>query len=394
MNCRSIALLLLSVTLLITRQIIAQDVCADLFKQGYYDEHHTFSDQRSFKYVQATICSDTTLTKQQAQDRSLGSGGSYYAVITGFLNLGDQQKSFEEQRSIFCSMTLDTASANAVFIQTSRTVSQAAAAVMKSCFDRQGFHAVIIPSRNPGSFAIQAVFVPYNGEGDTDIHIRKLCGNPAVTCDTTNNSVVHSGANILCSKDADATVQVAMDTDKGSLKAIDVLGTKDINEDIQERLKTLSDRVAELGRATCLGCIEQSVLTQAQFQALNGPAWVLCDGGTIVGSRLAQLTGISTAPDLRGEFLRGKNFGHLERVDEAGLGVAQDDAVGPHTHKQRFLDDSPGNQRGAGIFWDGGKGYRDDFNVFVLSDTKTLNGIISPETRPKNVTVNFFCKIN
>jgi hypothetical protein len=385
MNKSTMALLSLFFNLVAASHGFAQDVCADLFKQGYYDQHNTFSDQRSFKYVQATICSDTTLTKQQSQDRNLGSGGSYYQVITGFLNLGDQQKSFEEQRSIFCSMTLDTASANAVFIQTSRTVSQAATSVMKTCLERQGFHAAIVPSRNPASFAI---LTTYHGDGVTDIHIDKISANPAITCDLPANSVVHSGANILCGKDADQTVQVAMNTDKGSLAAIDVLGTKDINVDTQGQLQILADQVAELGRPTCIGCIEQSVLTEAQFQTMNGSAWVLCDGRSIVGTRLAQATGVSNAPNLLGEFLRGKNFGRYSDVEEVDLGTAKADTVGPHTHRTRNLDDRPQNPLGESIFWDGGKRFSDGTSVFVQSETG------NPETRPKNVTVNFFCKVN
>jgi hypothetical protein len=173
---RTNAVLAFVSVLLIAKQLAAQqDVCANLFAQGYYDEQQTFSDQRSFKYVQATICSDTTLTKDQADNRYLGSGGSYYAVITGFLNVGDQQKSFEQQRQIFCSMNLDTATASANFIATSRVVSQAATSVMKSRFDSQGFHAAIVPSKNPAAFAIK---MAYHGDGNTDIHIDNISGNP------------------------------------------------------------------------------------------------------------------------------------------------------------------------------------------------------------------------
>src|SRR5262249_6707600 len=132
MNERLKALLLILLSLIVSKPSAAQEVCKDLFAQGYFDENHTFSDRQSFKYIQATICSDTSLTRQQSDDRSLGSGGSYYAVITGFLNVGDQQKSFEQQRSIFCSMNLDTSTENTAFVRSSRAVSQAATSVMKA----------------------------------------------------------------------------------------------------------------------------------------------------------------------------------------------------------------------------------------------------------------------
>ncbi len=327
------------------------------------------------------------MTREQADDKSLGSGGSYYAVITGFLDVGDKQKTFEEQRRIFCSMNLDTSTHLALFTQSSRVISQAATAVMKSCFDSQGFHAAIVPSRNPESFAIR---MTYKGDGVTDILINKISAHPAITCDTPDNTTVHSGANIICQKPADTTVQVTMNTDRGSLPAIDVLGTKDIDDDIQSQLKVLTDKVAAVGLSSCLGCIEQSVLTEAQFQNVNGPNWVLCDGRNIAGSKLAQLTGISNTPDLRGEFLRGKNLGKFKDVEEAALGEHKADTVGPHQHIERVYDpDAPETRNGAGIYYDGGKRYTDKVGVFLLGVFPA-----NSETRPRNVTVNYFYKIN
>jgi hypothetical protein len=388
-NRRCSALLSLFLIVLVAKQVAAQDpnVCANLFGQGYYDFYQTFSDQRSFKYVQSIICSDTTLTKQQAAERSLGSGGNYLDVITGYENYGDSQKSFEEQRARYCSMTFDAATASDSRIQTTRKISLAATDVMKHCFDSQGFHAAIVPSRNLASFAI---FMTYNGYGVTDIKIDKISANPKITCDTDNGTTVHSGANVICSKDADTTVQVAMNTDKGPLHAIDVLGTNDINNDIQNQLKILTDKVAAIKPPSCLGCIEQSVLTENQFQQVNGTDWVLCDGHGIGGTKLAQtLPDVKTVPDLRGVFLRGKASGRFsDTVEQVDLGALELDTVGPHTHTTRNLDDAPQNKLGQGIFWDGGKRYSDGPSVFVLNNTG------SPETRPKNVTVNFFCKVN
>lgn len=56
-----------------------------------------------------------------------------------------------------------------------------------------------------------------------------------------------------------------------------------------------------------VGMIVPSMLTEAQFQAINGTAWVLAAGQSAVGSVYATTTGSSTLPDLRGMTLRGKN---------------------------------------------------------------------------------------
>jgi len=57
--------------------------------------------------------------------------------------------------------------------------------------------------------------------------------------------------------------------------------------------------------AQALGSIQQSILTEAEFQAEMGTTdWVLMDGRNIAGSKLATLKGWTTIPDARGRFLR------------------------------------------------------------------------------------------
>jgi len=53
-----------------------------------------------------------------------------------------------------------------------------------------------------------------------------------------------------------------------------------------------------------VGSIIQSILTLAQFQAQAGTNWVLMNGASIVGSRLATITGWTNLPDATGRFLR------------------------------------------------------------------------------------------
>jgi hypothetical protein len=384
------ALLSLFLIVVVPKQVAAQtaEVCANLFAQGYYDEHQTFSDRRNFKYVQSIICSDTKLTRDQAAQRSLDTGGTYLQAITGFENYNDSQKSFEEQRSRFCSMNLDTATASDSFIQKTRIVSQAATDVMKACLELPGFHAAIVPSRNPESFGI---YMTNNGQGKNQINVNDIEGNPSVTCKPSPPVTMYSGQTILCSKPAEQTVQVTMNADQGGLKAIDVLGTTDINNDIQNQLKVLTDKVAAMSHPDCLGCIDQSVLSELEFQNANGSSWVLCKGQSIIGSKLAQATGKSTVPDLRGVFLRGKSFGQ-RGVGDVETETYQEDAVGPHSHTQRYYDPSAPDTKernGQGIFWNGGYKFSDGPGVFVQGPIPA-----SSETRPKNVTVNFFCKVN
>lgn len=53
------------------------------------------------------------------------------------------------------------------------------------------------------------------------IHIDNIEGTPNITCKTPNGATVHSGANVSCSKDADTTVQVTMNTGQIGFSATD-----------------------------------------------------------------------------------------------------------------------------------------------------------------------------
>lgn len=57
-------------------------------------------------------------------------------------------------------------------------------------------------------------------------------------------------------------------------------------------------------RLFIVGSVQQSVLNEAQFQAEAGDEWVRMDGRDITGSRLAQITGWTNLPDASGRFLR------------------------------------------------------------------------------------------
>lgn len=73
-----------------------------------------------------------------------------------------------------------------------------------------------------------------------------------------------------------------------------------------------------------VGMIVASMLTEAQFQSLNGSNWVLAYGQNISGSAYASITGISTAPDLRGRTLAGvDNMGGVaaNRLTPGGSGI-------------------------------------------------------------------------
>ena len=141
-----------------------------------------------------------------------------------------------------------------------------------------------------------------------------------------------------------------------------------------------------------LGSVVHSLLTEAQFQAINGVGWVLEDGRSISTSALALLTGITVLPDSRGRFLRGKNNGRSGATGnpdgDVALGTTQDDQFLSHVHG--LTNDSSAEQYGGSGRGDGNDG--DDYETNPVTLTVQASG--GNETRPRNITHNIFVRID
>ncbi|HEY6347094.1 MAG TPA: hypothetical protein VIY49_36855 [Bryobacteraceae bacterium] len=165
---------------------------------------------------------------------------------------------------------------------------------------------------------------------------------------------------------------------KGTLSGVELYGTDRIIPELQNDVQAL------LQAPSCLGCIEASPLSEYQFQAANGQGWQLCAGQSIRGTKLSQVTGQSVVPDLRGVFLRGKNYGQKPGVEEVDLGQYRPDTVGPHQHKVMV----PGNEQDE-------VGIKYEWGHIKIEKDKLVRALDDfTETQPKNVTVNYFCKVN
>ena len=144
-----------------------------------------------------------------------------------------------------------------------------------------------------------------------------------------------------------------------------------------------------------VGDLVHSMLTEVQFQAQRSTNWVLADGRSVVGSEYEALTGNSSIPDSRGQFLRGKNNGRADGQEnpagDSALGTQQTDAMQLHAH-----DHNAGTSSEFGSYPDGAA-TGPVVNVGILGPSEYLGGGVprtDVETRVKNVTVNIFIKIN
>lgn len=149
-----------------------------------------------------------------------------------------------------------------------------------------------------------------------------------------------------------------------------------------------------------VGIVVASPLAWGQFAALSGdsPAfdarkskWAPCDGRSVAGSLLST-GGEGRAPDLRGVFVRGLNdfaAGSVppvatDRADpEAGrrAGDYQADELKAHSHKLGYKPWGLKNGNGA-------------VNLEVGSPNIQTESAGGAETRPKNIALYYYIKIN
>lgn len=138
-----------------------------------------------------------------------------------------------------------------------------------------------------------------------------------------------------------------------------------------------------IGSILPVGTIIHSMLSVAQFEGQYGDNWVLADGRSITGTLYASVTGLTTLPDMRGRFLRGKGANNPD--GDLALGAYTADKFASHAH--RF----------GGTGWSGHLPNiipEIEFGGLQLSTLATTTSAGGNETAPKSITVNIFIRIN
>lgn len=140
---------------------------------------------------------------------------------------------------------------------------------------------------------------------------------------------------------------------------------------------------------TPIGHVMSAMLSEPQFRAIHGSGWILADGRSVASSKYQTITGETNAPDLRGMILRGKNNGRADGNQDLGgervLGNFQGEATKRPTTAFTM---SNGVVTGSGVGGNGGSW------VTGYGSRTTSDGGGDAETRPKNIAVNHFIKIN
>ncbi len=184
-----------------------------------------------------------------------------------------------------------------------------------------------------------------------------------------------------------------------------VKGTADKIKAIETSVKATAKKVEDVFP---IGTIIASTLSKMDFLKLirdpKGKSWVLADGGNIPGDckySIFKNTG-GKAPDLRGLFLRGagqnddKDYQYDEGKEHI-LGRMQADLLENHNHITRSSHGSlydrllTKNGRGNNQADKSNAPYEGSPNLVYSQPMSDFGG---SETRPKNMAVNFFIKIN
>lgn len=159
-----------------------------------------------------------------------------------------------------------------------------------------------------------------------------------------------------------------------------------------------------------LGDVKYSILSPDKFKSANGDGWILADGRRITGSALQRMAGINRAPDARGMFLRGLNYTRQDTLGDPFFkekgrdrvaGEYQRDLVGPHSHGWTGEAGYPG---GYGYPDNAERRFKDEDlkrlpqlekDRYVTSAQKnySVSGV-GTETRPKNIALYVYIKIN
>ena len=190
----------------------------------------------------------------------------------------------------------------------------------------------------------------------------------------------------------DETIEKIESNKKESIKLLD---------EIKEQ-KSISDSIFVLNFP--VGTIIPSALDKETFYSLYNKdkiIWMLADGDSVsTDSKYYQISKNGRVPDLRGVFLRGKNYDRNDyyKNSEGDLPLLeyQKDSYKKHTHKVLSIT---GRQTYDGGFEYKSNGYHTDAHSTGTKnlperDKLTDEGInASDETRPKNITVNYYIKI-
>lgn len=394
-------LTVLTILLFCTGSVYAED-CASLIALSKTVSTRTH-DKKSIDENAAAFCSDY---RRYKNDRSNSNFGASYKFLSA--SMGKSSASVDEVASSYCSSSDNYAARSDAYKEYIETIAPQAYPAYETCMRMRNDATKVsfgldVGSVIPTQFTLNAAFTSnmqgatavltyskskdvtctWQGQENTAVRITMAAGSTAVLeCerqDPSKESFVKVSNVTIASLDSSFTLPWQAYRDGLPVNALQVL----MNEVAQAR-QALSARG--------VGQIVASMLSVTKFQEtynINGEQWELAKGQdappdsryrTDVGEKL---------PDLRGVFLRGKNHGREVATGnpegDPDVGAYQKDEVVTHTHGLTQLDIGGGEDDGRS------DNVRAKYKNKVEETTDPYGG---KETRPRNVTVNYFIRVN
>lgn len=165
-----------------------------------------------------------------------------------------------------------------------------------------------------------------------------------------------------------------------------------------------------------VGDVKYSRLDPTQFATVNGDCWVPMDGRSMMGSKLATILATNTLPDASGMFIRAQEYGSVDndgdRTPGSAVATYQADAIGSHNHTGSL---SPAGEHSHSISlnyagakpvgnnnkylspnWESGDGFENKQSIQAGNHTHTvsIDSVGADETRPKNLNLYIYIRIN
>jgi hypothetical protein len=174
----------------------------------------------------------------------------------------------------------------------------------------------------------------------------------------------------------------------------------DVDYKLIEKVAATINQVLSTMEPLPVGYVERTFLTQAEFfVARNSTDWMLCNGQSCVGTAYGTLTGNTTVPNAQARFFRMKDYGsgHASGGDVA-IGTDVGDTYKTHSHAVSVTTDAMAVANPAIDQSVGGSATArcivPQTFAHVLSVSPQNNVPGGTESRPENMTVNFFIKVN
>lgn len=402
-----IKLLLLLIAALAVEAASAQESCNALLRHGIFDRVRETAEISNNSTIQSAFCANYSKYKS---DKLAGSGEADYGFGLFGASARLNKEQIESIGQVLCGSDFSDTAAQSLINKSSALVSAPAIDAWQEC-QRLHAHGLKVETSVNDEVTNVGVTIRYDKPPGVEsfpffdsIQVRPTgafsCAG-SLTDLRKGVRLAESSLSMLCERKV--SPQPKMGLTKRNIYApaasISVItGAGAIVRHFSEL--PAESPVPERG----LGEIVASMLPESLFVKSYGAGWVLADGRAVAGTSYERFIG-KNVPDMRGLFLRGKNNGRAEGGNPDGdleLGALQIGSLQKHVHP---VEDPGHSHKDPTSSYVAGKLHLPVdassaaryIDHSARTSTELTNVTVGEyggtETRPANITVNYFVKV-